>query len=274
MSAAERSLHVARNLLRRARIRLVDEPGNAALDAEIVSFLANKVSREDKEAEPSLYSAEPWIAWRGSAPDFARDMRSVIAPEKLTEIVSVLATQANFPAIVAMLVRQTDSAAVSREECRATVLAYFAPEDLAWVASIVDVALEDARMQTGVDEQCPRSPKKRCEMFEAWQNENCVWLVRFGAFKIDVVMGGRAGFSLAFALANALNAEPMARKLARKLDSEDWTVPGSRSWSDLWGYDHEVEALREAGEPLSGIQQAASDLSTIVTRLRQNEPYR
>lgn len=102
-------------------------------------------------------------------------------------------------------------------------------------------------------------------MFEAWQNENGAWLVRFGAFKVDVV-GASAP---AHRLANALNAEPVARELARKLDSEDWTVPGSRSWSDLWGYTDEVEALREAGKPLSEIQQAASDLSAIVARLRR-----
>lgn len=102
-------------------------------------------------------------------------------------------------------------------------------------------------------------------MFEAWQNENGAWLVRFGAFKVDVV-GASAP---AHRLANALNAEPVARELAKRLDSEDWTVPGSRSWSDLWGYTDEVEALREAGKPLSEIQQAASYLSVVVARLRR-----
>ncbi len=91
MSAAERSLDVARDLLRRARIRLVDEPDAKGLDAEIVAFLADKALREDDEPRPSLYSAEPWVAWRGSASDFATDMRSVIAPEKMAEIVTILA---------------------------------------------------------------------------------------------------------------------------------------------------------------------------------------
>lgn len=106
-------------------------------------------------------------------------------------------------------------------------------------------------------------------MFEAWQNDNGAWLVRFGAFKIDVLGSGRVGFKDALRLANALNAEPGARELAKRLDSEDWTVPGSRSWSDLWGYTDGVEAFREAGKPLSKIQQAASDLSAVVARLRQ-----
>ena len=91
MSAADRSLDVARDLLQRSRIRLVDEPDAKGLDAEIVAFLANKTLREDDEPRPSLYSAEPCIAWRGSASDFATDMRSVIAPEKLAEIVTILA---------------------------------------------------------------------------------------------------------------------------------------------------------------------------------------
>ncbi len=102
-------------------------------------------------------------------------------------------------------------------------------------------------------------------MFEAWQNENSAWLVRFGAFKVDVVRTS----TLAHRLANALNAEPGARDLARRLDSEDWTVPGSPSWSDLWGYTDEVEALRKAGKPLSEIQQTASDLLATVARLRR-----
>ena len=102
-------------------------------------------------------------------------------------------------------------------------------------------------------------------MFEAWENENGAWLVRFGQFKVDIV----STVARAFRLAYALNAEPGARDLARRLDSEDWTVPGSRSWSDLWGYTDEVEALREAGKPFSEIQQAASDLLAIVARLRR-----
>lgn len=102
-------------------------------------------------------------------------------------------------------------------------------------------------------------------MFEAWQNENGAWLVRFGLFKIDVVDGSAA----AHRLANALNAAQVSRELAKRLDSEDWTVPGSRSWSDLWGYNHEFEPLQTAGKPLSEIQRAAFNLSAIVARLSQ-----
>jgi len=102
-------------------------------------------------------------------------------------------------------------------------------------------------------------------VFEAWQNDNGAWLVWFGAFKVDVVGPKNA----AIRLANALNEEPGARELAKRLDSEDWTVPGSRSWSSLWGYTDEVEALREAGKSLSEIQQTAFDLSAVVARLRQ-----
>lgn len=69
MSAAAHSLDVARDLLQRARVRLVDEPDTKRLDAEIVAFLADKAPTEGPSHEYT--HEENFAALKRLAPSLA-----------------------------------------------------------------------------------------------------------------------------------------------------------------------------------------------------------
>lgn len=64
--------------------------GDVVLHSLHVAGGAAAVASLSDRDRPTMYSGEPWIAWRGSASDFASDMRSVIPADKLAEVSALL----------------------------------------------------------------------------------------------------------------------------------------------------------------------------------------
>lgn len=64
--------------------------GDVVLHSLHVAGGAAAVASLSERDRPTMYSGEPWIAWRGSASDFVSDMRSVIPADKLAEVRALL----------------------------------------------------------------------------------------------------------------------------------------------------------------------------------------